>query len=292
MSLKDYKILNLLTEHLETSPILLIDDIIIAANEAMQEAISALQMALESDRKMQLENLIGSKDTSPEQEKALENESKVISSSAIEEGVFRMDKACQQQLDRNFDKFELYTIRNILTVPRHLLEGGYIHLKHHDYLDVVEQAQTSSKEHDKRLQTLVKNINLELHLLKILKLQVAKAKEIVLSLTQYKRCMDDLVLMHGNKDLNPNASKALRDTLEPMNESIYYLLTQAGELVTQVLALNDKLLLPPMARAVGDTKLRPLSRDVFNEDKTQILLEKIGILHDKRLDHRSQIGLN
>ncbi|WPK26490.1 hypothetical protein PUMCH_003844 [Australozyma saopauloensis] len=282
MSSGDYRVMSVLTEHMGFPPITLIDEVINAVNEIMQKALVGLSDYLQRQRNNQLKALKGEDELLNEKEKEFENQNKLFSLHEIEAGLVLFDTLCHSNLDKNFDKFELYTLRNILTIPHDLVDGGWIRLKHHEHLDMLDQTRLGSREEDIQLKNLVGKINLELHLRKILQAQLAKAKTIVKSLSQYKRCVEGLLSAHANTKLTPDMVEKLRDNLDPMNENVYYLLTQVNEVVKQVLALNNKVMGSSGAPDPTEVRFRSTPRDVYIEDKTHMLLEKIGILQARK----------
>lgn len=299
MSTGDYKVMAVLTEHMGFPPITLIDEVINAVNEIMLKALSGLEDFLIKQRLGQLKEQGCALE--PEENKAmevqkdkiqsLEDANKVFSLAEIHSGLTLLATLCHSHLDKNFDKFELYTLRNILTIPKDLVYEGWIRLKHQSYLYSYKDLKLSSKDDDKKLQQLVTNVNLELHIRKILKLHIAKARAIIRSLKQYKTSIDGLVLAHANKQLKPEVVKLLQENLDPMNENVYYLLSQVSELVQQVLKLNDKILRGATGTGQTDIQFKPSSRDLYIEDKTQILLEKIGLYQENRQARRSESGV-
>lgn len=282
MSSGDYRVMSVLTEHMGFPPITLIDEVINAVNEIMQKALVGLSDYLQRQRNNQLKALKGEGELLKEEEKEFENQNKLFSLHEIEAGLVLFDTLCHSNLDKNFDKFELYTLRNILTIPHDLVDGGWIRLKHHEHLDMLDQTRLGSREEDIQLKNLVGKINLELHLRKILQAQLAKAKTIVKSLGQYKRCVEGLLSAHANTKLTPDMVEKLRDNLDPMNENVYYLLTQVNEVVKQALALNNKVMGSSGAPDLTEVRFRSTPRDVYIEDKTHMLLEKIGILQARK----------
>ena len=48
----------------------------------------------------------------------------------IEEGLHQLETLLESTVDRNFDKFEIYVLRNILSVPEDLT--GWIRLNHYE----------------------------------------------------------------------------------------------------------------------------------------------------------------
>lgn len=48
----------------------------------------------------------------------------------IEEGLHKLETLLESTVDKNFDKFEIYVLRNILSVPEDV--AGYIRLSHYE----------------------------------------------------------------------------------------------------------------------------------------------------------------
>lgn len=306
MSSNDYKVMAVLTEHMGFPPITLIDEVINAVNEIMGKALLGLEKYLirQRDRQLTVHDcyIEPPKEGEPVDEKEIEEKKKkakaleeanvVFSLEDIGSCLALLETLCHSNLDKNFDKFELYTLRNILTIPKDLVHEGWIRLKHQDYLDSYGKLPLSSKEDDEKLQQLVTNINMELHIRKILRLQVSKATAIIRSLKQYKSSIEGLMLAHANKQLKPEVVKLLQENLDPINENVYYLLSQVSELVLQVLKLNDKILRGRNGTDPGEVQFKPSSRDMYIEDKTHILLEKIGLYQENRQARRSVTGIS
>ncbi|KAF8477243.1 Mis12 protein-domain-containing protein [Kalaharituber pfeilii] len=84
----------LLTEHLEHSPITLIDEIINSINTLVTNSLDTHE---------------------------------------IRNGIHQLETLLGNLVDKNFDKFEIYVLRNLLTVPENLV--GWVRLPHHKGLD-------------------------------------------------------------------------------------------------------------------------------------------------------------
>lgn len=290
MSSTDFRVMAVLTEHMGFPPITLIDEVINAVNEIMQKALLGLSDYLKRQRLNQLKQLRGDSSSQENTQVDYEKSGKVFPLEAIELGLVLFDTLCHSHLDKNFDKFELYTLRNILTIPRPLVDEGWVLLKHHEHLKWLNQPHLTSKDTDKQLQTVVNNINKELLLRKILKVQLAKSKVIIASLHLYKNCVDELLLTHANTKLTPELVRVLGEKLDPMNENVYYLLTQVNELVQQVLLLNAKVAAPEAQKLIDGNSSLSL-RDAYIEEKTHLLLEKIGLFQERRHSRRSERGI-
>lgn len=288
MDSTDYRVSTLLTEHLGFAPLTLIDEVINAVNHIMYKCADALEEFLKKRRLAQLEDLRRSLgDDEVLMTEGTEEQSGVFSLSEIRKGTAELETLLVSYVDKNFDKFELYTLRNILTLPKDLVEEGWILLKHHEDLDLT--AGTDSSELDPQVKPLIDNINLELKLRKLLKLQLAKAKKIVQLLNHYKHCLDITILSHSQSKLLPEAVEKLRESLEPMNENVYYLLGQVDELLQQVLKLNDKFMKDKSVDAVGSLLFSPTNRDTYIREKSLRILSEIGVLQSSSAYNSSSV---
>lgn len=78
------------------------------------------------------------------EEVLLEDHDTRQNSKEIEEGVARTHEKLTKSLDRNIDKFELYIVRNILSVPSHLDTSGVEQM-------AVESSASHTKEEEDQL---------------------------------------------------------------------------------------------------------------------------------------------
>ncbi|MCJ1459218.1 hypothetical protein MMC28_009595 [Mycoblastus sanguinarius] len=105
----------LLTEHFQYTPLSLIDDIINAVNTIIYNAIEALETGLLQIPPRSLgfardknSSTLSAQDTDggyPEAE------------TEIESGVHQLETLLESSVDKRFDLFEIWTLRNILTIP-------------------------------------------------------------------------------------------------------------------------------------------------------------------------------
>ncbi|KAL9596081.1 MAG: hypothetical protein Q9219_006029 [cf. Caloplaca sp. 3 TL-2023] len=122
----------LLTEHFRYTPLSLIDDIINTVNTIIYRAIEAIENGLFSIPPQQL-------GYSPDPDPSANNVSSVPDDPAhpdakdeIENGVHQLETLLEATVDKTFDKFEIYTLRNILTVPDDL--APWMRLGHYEGL--------------------------------------------------------------------------------------------------------------------------------------------------------------
>jgi kinetochore protein Mis12/MTW1 len=124
----------LLTEHFRYTPLVrapfqfmlalntdnqqtLLDDIINTVNELVYQAVSEIETALLNVPKEQL----GFPANAPAQQDGAEDNngedaSEAAARTEIEAGIVKLESLLNSTIDKNFDKLEIYTLRNLLTV--------------------------------------------------------------------------------------------------------------------------------------------------------------------------------
>src|ERR1700712_1492793 len=105
----------LLTEHLRYTPLTLIDDIINTINELTNRAVDAAENGLLNAPP----DALGYTQKAAAEKRAVEKDEngKPIFPEArmeIEEGVHRLETLLESNIDKNFDKFEILSLRGIL----------------------------------------------------------------------------------------------------------------------------------------------------------------------------------
>lgn len=271
---------SLLTEHLGFAPLTLIDEVINAVNHIMYRCTDALETFLANRRKAQIEEI-----------KAKSNDSDVVMDDAepdfvnpefqhrvfpqdeIRLGTAELETLLVAHVDRAFDKFELYTLRNILAIPQDLVANGWLRLKHHESLDLPLQDPTDSSiaELDEKIKEITTKINHELTLRKILQAHLARASKLLKTLRHYKDCVYAITGSTSLSRLLPEAKASLKNHLEPLNENVYYLLGQADALIKQTLKLETKLSGRPLDSS-SNLKFQLSFRDIYMNTKLSKLL--------------------
>ncbi|KAL9035262.1 MAG: hypothetical protein Q9214_006667 [Letrouitia sp. 1 TL-2023] len=117
----------LLTEHFRYTPLSIIDDIINTVNTIIYRAIEAIETGLFSISPRQLGFGV-----TKSSEDSTTSDADEEAKAEIENGVHQLETLLESAVDRNFDKFEIYTLRNIFTVPDDL--APYIRLSHYEGL--------------------------------------------------------------------------------------------------------------------------------------------------------------
>ncbi|EEH16005.1 hypothetical protein PABG_06092 [Paracoccidioides brasiliensis Pb03] len=125
-------ITSLLTEHFSYTPLSLIDDIINSINNLIYQAISSLEEGLLNAPPERL-GFSHTADSIPD----TDDDGNLQYPEArleIENGLHQLETLLEATVDKAFDKFEIYVLRNILTVPQDLL--GWIRLSHYEKLSL------------------------------------------------------------------------------------------------------------------------------------------------------------
>ena len=118
----------LMTEHLQYAPLTLIDDIINSANAILYQSMDAFETYLR-------DTLIPSLPTPGASDKRAfalddaEDSPREELFREMEFGMAQVETLLENAVDRNFDAFELYVLRNVFNVPEEV--EGYLRLKHH-----------------------------------------------------------------------------------------------------------------------------------------------------------------
>ncbi|CCE85628.1 Piso0_005244 [Millerozyma farinosa CBS 7064] len=270
----DYRKTAILTEHFGFPPLALIDDVINAVNHIMYKCTQAMENYLNERKQKQQEEL----ETKGGSQRAdWDRELEGASSDEIAVGTGKLETLLESQVDKNFDKFELYALRNIFTIPSDLFDEGRIRLKHHEGLVTgVRDDQDISKA----VQELVHAIGAELNLRKLLKLQIAKANKLVSLLEDFKRCLE--FLGSESENMSPEGKQALR-AISPIDENLYFLLKQTDDLISQVSSMHYKFSHDSTEFGMRNIQFAPTVRDAYIQGKSYKLLESIGVLEPDNL---------
>ncbi|KAL1953129.1 hypothetical protein VTO42DRAFT_3564 [Malbranchea cinnamomea] len=117
----------LLTEHFSYTPLSLIDDIINSVNNLIYQAISSLETGLLNTPPERL-GFKHAPDTIPDTDED-GNIQYPEARLEIENGLHQLETLLEANVDKAFDKFEIYVLRNIFKVPEDLV--GWVRLSHY-----------------------------------------------------------------------------------------------------------------------------------------------------------------
>ncbi|EMD58671.1 hypothetical protein COCSADRAFT_103297 [Bipolaris sorokiniana ND90Pr] len=141
----------LLTEHFTWPPISLIDDIINAVNEVLYRCTDSFETGLSSADPALLgfADLYASQGRTPQKDEDGNNvypEARL----EIEEGVLKLETLMENAVDKNFDKLEIWTLRNVFALGRGKGEdeglGDWVRLGHYENLQPPSKDSTLTPE--------------------------------------------------------------------------------------------------------------------------------------------------
>lgn len=104
----------------------MIDDIINSVNNFVYQGVGSLETGLLSTPPERL----GFKPVKPDPETTGQQEEFPEAKQEIEEGLHKLETLLNSTVDKNFDKFEIYVLRNILSVPADLV--SWVRLGHYE----------------------------------------------------------------------------------------------------------------------------------------------------------------
>jgi kinetochore protein Mis12/MTW1 len=119
----------LMTEHLQYAPLTLIDDVINSANAILYQSMDAFETYL---RDTLIPSIPTSTTTNTKKAfdlDASQDTEKEELFTELEFGMAQVETLLENAVDRNFDAFELYVLRNVFNVPEEV--EGYLRLQHH-----------------------------------------------------------------------------------------------------------------------------------------------------------------
>lgn len=211
MAAPTMKSTSILTEHLQYPAISLVDDIINAVNEVMYKCTAAMEKYLME------KSMLGGKDYSEE----------------IRIGIAKLESILEQSVDKNFDKLELYVLRNVLRIPQELLDANVFRLSYQRNL--VIPSENESELSQVQLEKKVKQVEDALRInqefkskiknAKILKRRISKFKDLVVKV--FERPNDD-----GNNNNNNSSAEfqQIVESLTPLDDSLKLVTLQLRQL--------------------------------------------------------------
>lgn len=228
----------LLIEHFGYKPISVIDDIINAINEIMYKCTEQLEQIF-VDQKLQLDKERASKKSNDMEDDIIVDdvvEEKTYTIEDIRIGTATLESLLEHNINKNFDKFEVYALRNVFTLPENLIEEGYIRLRHHKLLNIDDENdgnQTVSQIESNiinKIERITQEIEYQRELQKVLTQSLIKFKKI-LALSKIIR--RKLEIFMKNEQIVSNVM--------PIKDTILYLAKQTRETCQRMLLQKDEL---------------------------------------------------
>ncbi|KAK6539876.1 hypothetical protein TWF694_008713 [Orbilia ellipsospora] len=134
MSGIDPKTTSLITEHLTFTPLEVVDDIINAANESVYGTVQQLENYLYSSGPSALGYVgDGSIAETDEDGKEIFDDTAM---NEIQQGLHMLEMLMESKVDKAYDQFEVYVLRNIFSVPSDVRD--WLRLRHHDNINLIK----------------------------------------------------------------------------------------------------------------------------------------------------------
>ncbi|CAI1791816.1 kinetochore-associated protein mtw1 [Saccharomyces pastorianus] len=259
MSAPTMRSTSILTEHLGYPPISLVDDIINAVNEIMYKCTAAMEKYLLSKSR------IGEEDYGEE----------------IKNGVAKLESLLENSVDKNFDKLELYVLRNVLRIPEEFLDANVFRLENQKDLVIVDDNEIKRSEEE--LREKVNDVELAFKKNEMLMKRVAKVKKLLVSIRGFKQKLSDLLKCKDDEQLQKilESLKPIDDTMTLLSSSLrkLYVDSESTSSTEEVEALLQKL------KANG--KHSKDYRTRYIDIRTNNILRRLGLLGDGETEGQS-----
>jgi kinetochore protein Mis12/MTW1 len=118
----------LMTEHLQYAPLTLIDDVINSANAILYQSMDAFETYLRDTLIPSIPSSNAPRGKTFDLDAPEDTERDELFKE-LEFGMAQVETLLENAVDRNFDAFELYVLRNVFNVPDDI--DGYLRLGHH-----------------------------------------------------------------------------------------------------------------------------------------------------------------
>ncbi|KAF2216133.1 hypothetical protein CERZMDRAFT_33192 [Cercospora zeae-maydis SCOH1-5] len=148
MAARDQTTTALLTEHFRYTPLTLLDDIINTVNELVFLIVNAIEEGLGCSSAEEL-----GFELDPETAASLPNDEArqealaELKQNEIDNGIVKLESLLNATVDKDFDKFEIYTLRNILAVGHKDDDlANWVRLEHYKGVDVATAEDAPSPE--------------------------------------------------------------------------------------------------------------------------------------------------
>ncbi|KAL6449873.1 MTW1 Kinetochore-associated protein MTW1 [Candida maltosa Xu316] len=191
---------------------------------------------------------------------------KYLSDEEISVGMGKLESLLESTVDKNFDKYELYCRRNIFSIPEDLI--GYVRLSHHEGIDFKGDIVSKKESFADDVKKLEFKISQELQLRKLLKLQLYKIKKLMVLLREFANVFKNLKIGENAT----TETKEIMESLQPVDETIYYINSQVKSLIDQISDLTKKV-----DADLKHHRFVPRLRERFIEGRTMKVIEQFEI---------------
>ncbi|KAI9368752.1 Mis12 protein-domain-containing protein [Aspergillus egyptiacus] len=285
---------SLLTEHFSYTP--LVNDIINSINNLIYQAISSLESGLLNTPPERLGfGHANNGSTIPD----TDEDGNVVYPEAqleIENGLHQLETLLEATVDKAFDKFEIFVLRNIFRVPDDLI--GWIRLKHYENISLNPSPDAPTPE---SILALRQKLQETKKLNRALKQESARNE---LMISQLRAMLSGVQTTETKAENEPTggpppktgldlsflvsspAAKQLRVGVAtgqnaqhaPLTTNTTFILSQLPALQALLKELRPKLASLPKSGAASDNESKPDERREYIESRVRLHLERSGQL--------------
>lgn len=241
---------SILTEHLGYPPISLVDDIINAVNEIMYKCTNAMEKYL-----IQRGNIDG-KDFSDE----------------IKVGTAKLESLLENSVDKNFDKLELYVLRNILSIPSDLVEEGKFRLLHQENIILANVA--SRKQTDDSVRMKLDEISRQYELNRLLNERINNTKTLLKEIVQFKTRI--LRLLQCKDPLTSQLHDIWND-LKPLDSAIKLITSRLKQIYLENEEFCSIDQIQRLVKRYNELRNTSIVRSGYIQKKSQHILNELNI---------------
>lgn len=246
MSAPTMKSTSVLTEHLQYPAVSLVDDIINAVNELMYKCTAAMEKYLLE------KSVIDGVDYSDE----------------IKVGVAKLETLLENSVDKNFDKLELYVLRNVLSIPQELLDTNVFRLAYQRDLIIVDEKQQEKSVEE--LQNKVRAIETAFKVHRQLTTQIKSAKILQFKIQKFKKLLIQLL------ECREPEMQQVFQSLKPLDDSIRLITTQLKQLYVESEEYGSMDQIESITRRAQANRSSLNSRSAYINSKAKIILDTVN----------------
>lgn len=252
-------------------------------NELVFRAVNAVEEGLNNASPESLGFRVppSSSNASPDSQREAIQEAK---QKELDNGIVQLESLLNATVDKDFDKFEIYTLRNILAVG-HEEEGlaGWVQLEHYKNINIVEDGVPTPEEVQLQRRKFHETKKLNA-MLKSEEVRNAAMLEQLRSLMGADGTADldnspfAFLTSQGGQSLSRSTS-----TGQPLSQNVQYALSQLPALRQHLAQLKEALHILPSARArIGDADeddepSEATKRQKYIESQSRRALERRGV---------------
>ncbi|KAK5116451.1 hypothetical protein LTR62_007999 [Meristemomyces frigidus] len=269
-------------EHYETQPPTLLDDIINNVNELVFRAVNAIEEGLNAISPESLGfRLDAAQLQACDNEESKHDALEELKQTELGNGCVQLESLLNSTVDRDFDKFEIYTLRNIIALG-HEDEAkdlaNWIQLEHYKHLNVAQTQDTPTPE---EVQLQRRKLHETQKLNAMLRAEEVKNAAILAQLHALLGTKSSQ--QQGDTSTSP---LALLQTVQPSAQNVEYTLTHLPALRTLIAQLKASLPTLPNARNTPqDTESQDAKRRQYLDTQSRRAVQRKGV--EKAADEHS-----